>query len=133
MTKRMGNMMLKQDLEKTFDRLEWSFIRKYFYNLGFLATIVKLIMNFISTSFVSIMINGRPTKFFEPSRGIHQGAPLSPYIFIIYMQSLSYQIDQAIINSDWIPVKISRSGLPVSRLLFADDLILFARADLHNY
>lgn len=82
---RVGNMMLKLDLKKAFDRLEWSFIRKLLHNLGFPTFLITLSMNCISSASISIMVHGKPTTFFEPSRGIRQGDPLPPYIFIICM------------------------------------------------
>lgn len=115
---RMGNMMLKLDLEKAFDILEWSFIRKSLHNLGFPTPFVNLIMNCISSPSFSFM------------RGIRQEDPLSPYIFIICMQFLNHLIKHAILNGDWNPVKLNRSGPPISHLLFADGLILFSRVDI---
>lgn len=63
-------MMLKIDLEKAFDQLEWSFVRYSLQKLNFPPSIIKLIMSYITNYSISIFINGKPTTFFQPSPGI---------------------------------------------------------------
>lgn len=127
-----GSMIIKIDLEKAFDRLEWSFIRDSLFYFNFPPNLSKVIMSCITTSSIAILINGTKTDFFEPSRGIRQGDPISPYIFIICMERLSRMIDEAIVAHSWTPISISKSGPKISHLFFADDLTLFARADSNN-
>lgn len=126
-------MMLKIDLKKTFDRLEWSFIRYSLASLNFPPKLISLIMSCVTTSSVSILINGKPSKYFHPSRGISQGYPLSPYLFIICMESLTRLINQDINKKFWDPIKIGRVSTEISHLLFADDLVLFVRVDTKNF
>lgn len=89
-------------------------------------------MSCISTSSISILVNGKPAHFLQPTRSIRHGDPLSPYIFIIYMESLPRLIDHAVDLLKWMPVKISRKSIPLSHLLFTDDLVLFSRATEKN-
>lgn len=63
-------MMLKIDLEKAFDKLEWSFIHKTLRALNLSQNITNLIMSYVTTSRIAILINGTRMDFFEPSRGI---------------------------------------------------------------
>lgn len=72
------SMILKIDLEKAFDKIEWSFIRNTLIYFGFAHNIINLIMSCVSTSSISILVNGDHTEFFQPSRGIRQGDPMSP-------------------------------------------------------
>jgi len=80
---------LKIDVEKAYDRLEWDLIIKCFMKLGFHQKWIDWIKEFISTVSYSLLVNGAPSGFIKPSRGIRQGDPLSPYIFIICLQLLS--------------------------------------------
>lgn len=64
-----GNMLLKIDLEKAFDRLEWSFLHFFLHQLNFPPPLIKLIMSCVTTSFISILIYGKPSPYFQPTRG----------------------------------------------------------------
>lgn len=68
-----GNAIMKIDLEKTFDKLECSFIRNTFHYFNFPLNIINLVMSCICTSSFAILVNGTRTNFFSPSRGIRQG------------------------------------------------------------
>ena len=89
-----GYIAVKVDLEKAYDRLEWSFIHKVFQAFRFPDNIIKLIMSCISTSSLSVLVNGCALDPFSPSRGIRQGNPLSPYLFILCMEYLGFLIEE---------------------------------------
>ena len=80
----------------------------------------------------SILFNGGNVDPIFPSRGIRQGDPLSPYLFILCMEVLGHLIEEKCKAHSWNPVKSSKSGATFSNLFFADDLVLFARADYVN-
>lgn len=71
-----ANMILKIDLEKAFDRIEWSFIHDFLLYFNFSNKLIHLIMSCVTSFSISILINGKPSQFFEPTRGIRQQAPL---------------------------------------------------------
>lgn len=85
-------------------------------------------MTCITSARLQIIWNGEPMEEFSPSRGIRQGDPLSPYLYVICMEILAHLIDLEVNRGQWNPVKTSRNGPPVSNLAFADDLILFCEA-----
>ena len=80
-----GFMVVKIDLEKAFDRLEWSFIRMVLIHFGFPKNIIKLILSCVSTTSASLLFNGSKLQPFYPSRGIRQGDPISSYLFLLCM------------------------------------------------
>lgn len=89
----MGYMAIKIDLEKAYDRLQWHFVRDMLHLYKFPKSLTKLILSCVSSSSISILLNGGKLESFLPSRGIKQGDPLSPYLFIICMEILGFLID----------------------------------------
>ena len=75
---------------------------------------------------MNILWNGECTGEFTSSRGIRQGDPLSPYLFVLCMERLSHLIAWAVEDGLWRPITISRGGPPLTHLCFADDLLIFA-------
>lgn len=125
-------MAIKIDLEKAYDKLEWSFIRERLISINLPMDMVELIMSCFSTVSTSVLFNGGMTETIQPSRGIQQGDLLSPYIFILYIDFLGQLIEEKVSKKLWNPVKASRNGPSFSHLFFADDLILFAKANQAN-
>ena len=89
-------------------------------------------MSCVSTSFISVLYNGGALEPFLPSKGIRQGDPLSPYLFILCMEVLGAFITEKCVSMLWDPIKASREGLAFSHLFFAEDLLLFAKVDRKN-
>ena len=87
-----GFMVVKIDLEKAFDRLEWSFIRMVLTHFGFPENIIRLILSCVSTTSMSLLFNGNKLQPFCPSRGIRQGDPISPFLFLLCMEFLGAHI-----------------------------------------
>jgi hypothetical protein len=125
---RGGLMAIKIDMEKAFDRMELNFILAILSKLGFHPTWINWIKLCITSSSFSIMLNGSPFGNFNPERGLRQGDPLSPFLFILGTEVLSRlllrQESQGLLSG----IKIARNFSPISHLLFADDLILFTKA-----
>ena len=104
---KMGYMAIKLDLEKAYDRLEWNFIHKVLHAFHFPPKLTRIIISCISSTDISILVNGGMLDSFEPSRGIRQGDLLSPYIFILCMEYLSHLNEQKCVEGAWVPLKAS--------------------------
>ena len=80
--------------------------------------LVNLIMSYVSSVSTSILFNGGIAEPIFPSRGIRQGDPLSPYLFILCMEVLGHIIEDKCSEKSWVPVKSSQSGMAFSHLFF---------------
>ncbi len=127
---RRGFMIVKVDLEKAYDRLRWDFFEDTLRTLGLPPKLKDTIMDCITSVSMQVLWNGENTEQFAPSRGIRQGCPLSPYIFVLCISRLSHLIYEAVGLGHWKPIQIGRNGPPLSHLMFADDILLFAEASL---
>lgn len=118
-------MAIKIDLEKAFNKINWQFIKDMLNSIQIPTKLINIIMSCISSPELAILINGNPTQFFKPNRGVRQGDLLSPYLFILGMEYLSRLINYKITQCNWSPISITRKGPKISHTLFADDVLLF--------
>lgn len=127
---RKGWMLLKLDLEKAYDRIRWDFLENTFVVMGLSAEWVRWIMGCVTGPSMNLLWNGERTESFQPLRGLRQGDPLSPYLFVLCMERLCHMIERSIARKQWKPISISCGGPKLSHICFADDLILFAEASV---
>lgn len=122
-------MAVKTDITKAYDRLEWGFLRETMQQMGFDSQWISWIMACISTVSYSVLINGTPEGYFAPERGLRQGDPLSPYLFILCAEVLSHMMSRAMEARTLMGIKIALRAPAVNHLLFADDSLFFALAN----
>ena len=88
--------MVKVDIFKAYDTIDWAYIRVILMKVVLPIRIIRWIMACISTANYAIIINGVPTTFFSAGRGLRQGCALSPLIFILIMDGLSRLLREAV-------------------------------------
>ena len=104
-----SGILCKLDIEKAYDHIFWSFLMVILEKMRFPSKWRKWISFCISTVRFSILINGEPAGFFSSSRGLRQGDPLSPLLFILVMEALSKLVLKAVEEGFLEGVKISNS------------------------
>lgn len=127
-TGRQGVMALKLDLEKAYDKFCWCFLRQVLEAVGFDSHMLDIIMQLVTSVEMRVLWNGEMLDPIRSRRGLRQGDPLAPYLFVLCMDWLSQRIQGAVESGEWKPVKVSRNGPSISHLMFADDLLLFGVA-----
>jgi hypothetical protein len=97
--------------------------------LGFHRLWVDMIMRLVTSVSFSVLLNGDRLESFVPSRGIRQGDPISPYLFLLVAEGLSCLLKSRVQSSNLNGITVATSALMVSHLLFADDSLLFFKAN----
>ncbi|BFG34431.1 hypothetical protein CerSpe_207050 [Prunus speciosa] len=119
-------------MNKAYDRVEWDFLEAVMKKMGFDDRWVNLVMGCVKFVTFAVMINGQPGRRFHPSRGIRQGDPISPYLFLFVSEVLSLMISKAINSNVLQGIKLGSDGPIVSHLLFVDDTLVFMKATKPN-
>lgn len=123
-------MAIKTDMSKAYDHVEWNFLETLLEKMGFDRKWVCWVMACVSTVSYTILLNGRTHGFFRPERGIRQGDPMSPFIFIMAAEALVSVLNKAEEAGRLNGIKLDKNGPAVHHLLFADDSLLMCKADM---
>jgi hypothetical protein len=120
-----GDLALKIDISKAYDRVDWSFLKGMLERLGFDDKWIRWMMMCVNSVNYSIMLNAERVGPIAPGRGLRQGDPLSPYLFLLVAEGLSALIHEAVGRGKLHGAKICRRAPVVSHLLFADSCFCF--------
>ncbi|KAJ4811131.1 RNA-directed DNA polymerase (reverse transcriptase)-related family protein [Rhynchospora pubera] len=116
--------LLKADVNKAFDKLSWDFLERALRYLNVPERFIQLLISSYKRAKVTIMINGNGDGFLEPTQGLRQGCPMSPYVFIIALEVLSRMLHMARNRGDLKGVKVASSSPIFTHAIYADDLVL---------
>ncbi|KAJ8755052.1 hypothetical protein K2173_016557 [Erythroxylum novogranatense] len=125
---KLGSLALKTNMSKAYDRVEWEYLRKLMLKLGFDDIWVSKVMNIVTSVSYHFIRGSDEYGPLIPSRGLRQGDPLSPYLFIICVEGLSASIHKLQEQGYIHGAVVARGAPPVSHLFFVDDTIFFTRA-----
>ncbi|XP_035844161.1 secreted RxLR effector protein 78-like [Helianthus annuus] len=122
--KKSKAFILKLDFDKAYDNVNWKFVVDVLHQMGFHDTWCKWIWGILKSANSSVLVNGSPTFTFKCEKGMRQGDPLSPFLFLVEMKALSCMIEKAKEEEVIRGIKISNNGLCISHLFYVDDAII---------
>eukprot|EP00253_Pinus_taeda_P029050 PITA_29050 len=93
--KKQAGMIIQLNLAKAYKKLSWSYITVVLRAYDFNQNWIKWVMEIVTTTSFSILLNGAPSRLFTPSKGLRQGNPLSPFLFVLMMEGLGRAIKMA--------------------------------------
>lgn len=121
------NVALKLDMAKAYDRVQWPFLHQVLGRMGFPQRWIDYIRNCVEKCWFSVLVNGAPSGFFRSERGLRQGDPLSPTLFVLTAEALSRGLNE-LFKANPCMYYSTRGGLPITHLAYADDIIIFTNA-----
>jgi hypothetical protein len=128
----MKSLILKLDLKKAYDCVNWYFIRLILLQTIFGLLLTDWIMCCVTTVTYSVLINGDPTPYFQSGHGLKKGCSLFPLLFILVMEGLYRLLQSAQTNGDITSVKISRSQ-KIINLFLVDDVLIMPKSILSEW
>ncbi|XP_071927455.1 uncharacterized protein [Coffea arabica] len=129
---RAGNVAMKLDMSKAYDRVAWDHIIGVLRRFGFGEIFIDLVWRLISNVWFSVIINGSSHGFFKSSKGLRQGDPLSPALFIIGAEVLSRGLNNLALHSGFVGFRLPHACPSITHLAFADDVLIFANGSSHS-
>ncbi|KAM1043423.1 hypothetical protein ACFX2A_035485 [Malus domestica] len=120
-------MAVKLDISKAYDHVEWKFLEAVMHRLGFSDWWISMVMLCVTTVSYSFKLNGDPVGYVHLKRGIRQGNPLSPYLFVMCAKRLSALLTRAELDGDLQWIKVYHVAPSIHHLFFANNSFLFTR------
>jgi hypothetical protein len=130
--RKQKSLILKLDLRKAYDCVNWDFLRLILVQTGFSLQSIQWIMSCVVSSSFAVLINGEATSFFTSERGLRQGCPLSPLLFILVMECISLLLKKGQVEGLLSGVKVSRI-IKILHLIFVDDVLIMSKAVVEEW
>jgi len=125
-------LCLKVDFEKAYDSVRWEFLYDMLHRMGFHCRWIKWVRGCLESATVSMLVNGSPTEEFKPSRGLRQGDPLAPFLFLVVAEGLAGLVREAVKANLLTGLKVGRKKIELSLLPFADDTLFLCENSFTN-
>ncbi|GKV19324.1 hypothetical protein SLEP1_g29604 [Rubroshorea leprosula] len=125
-------LIFKADFEKAYDSVNWCFLDCMLQKLGFCEKWRLWIQECLASATTSVLVNGSPTEEFKMSKGLRQGDPLAPFLFLVVAEALNGLIIKAVEEGMLTGVRVGSGDLDITHLQFADDTIIFCEASPQN-
>jgi hypothetical protein len=126
-------LLFKVDFEKAYDSVDWSYLEAVMGKMGFPSLWRKWIRECISTATASVLVNGSPTDEFPLERGLRQGDPLSPFLFLLAAEGLNVLMQAMVEGNRFVGYRVGgQEEVSVSHLQFADDTLLLGTKSWAN-
>ena len=129
---RRRGLCLKVDFEKAYDSVRWEFLYDMLHKLGFHNKWIMWMRGCLESATISVLVNGSPTEEFKPTRGLRQGDPLAPFLFLVVAEGLAGLVRQANMINMLSGVKFGREKIELSILQFADDTLFLCEESHSN-
>ncbi|GKA39338.1 RNA-directed DNA polymerase, eukaryota [Tanacetum coccineum] len=129
--KKQRAMVFKVDFAKAYDSIRWDYLEDVLHSFGFGSKWRSWIRGCLNSGMASILVNGSPTSEFQFHRGLKQGDPLAPYLFILVMESLHLSFTRVIEAGIFTGVRIDPSTM-ISHLFYADDVVFIGEWSQDN-
>jgi hypothetical protein len=122
-------LVLKLDLIKAYDRVDWGFLRLVLLQVGMSLEATDWIMGCVTSANYVVLINGKPTNFFKSTRGLRQGCPFISLIVSSCCRRAKQSHKGAGRENKIEGIHVAR-GISITHLMFVDDVILFGNGNI---
>lgn len=120
--------LIKVDIRNAYDSVSWSFLRITFQGLEFSPIFIQWVMECVQTASYSVRINGDIYDFFKCMKGLRQGDPISPYLYVACAEYFSRLLMRKTTGTEF-NFHPGCEPLGITHLAYADDMMLFSRGD----
>ena len=121
-------MAIKLDMANAFDRVNHDYLFEIMSKFEFSKRFFRWVKACISIPWIAPLVNDRPTKFFQATRGLQQGFPMSPFLYLLVVESMSRKLQQLQGSRELKGIKATRGVKAVNHAQFAEDTILLGGA-----
>jgi hypothetical protein len=125
-------LIFKVDFQKAYDSVEWSFLDYMLGRFGFCDKWREWIRACVFAGSMSVFVNGSATEEINIQRGLKQGDPLAPFLFLLVAEGLGGLMKKAVEQNSFKGFEVGRNGVVVSHLQYADDTLCIGEATIEN-